>query len=117
MIPQLFTDDPAVLDRVHVIWWFFVALIPAAGVVFALDGVLLGAGDASYLRNTTMAAALVGFLPAIWLALTFDWGIAGIWSGLSAFILLRLTGGRSTGMVGELGAGRIGDPPVVVEAE
>lgn len=90
VIPQLFTSDPAVLDRVHVVWWFFVALIPVAGVVFALDGVLLGAGDASYLRNTTMAAALVGFLPAIWLSLTFDWGIAGIWSGLSAFIVLRL---------------------------
>ena len=89
-IPRLFTDDPAVLDRVHVIWWFFVPLIPAAGVVFALDGVLLGAGDASYLRNTTMAAALIGFLPAIWLALRFDWGIAGIWSGLSMFMLLRL---------------------------
>ncbi|NKY88468.1 MATE family efflux transporter [Nocardia veterana] len=89
-VPQLFTDDPAVLDRVHVIWWFFVPLIPAAGVVFALDGVLLGAGDASYLRTTTMAAALVGFLPAIWLSLSFDWGVAGIWSGLSAFILLRL---------------------------
>ncbi|MDR7168854.1 putative MATE family efflux protein [Nocardia kruczakiae] len=90
VIPQVFTDDPAVLDRVHVIWCFFVPLIPAAGVVFALDGVLLGAGDASYLRNTTMAAALLGFLPAIWLSLSFDWGIAGIWSGLSAFILLRL---------------------------
>ncbi|WP_309241130.1 MATE family efflux transporter [Nocardia sp. BSTN01] len=90
VVPQIFTDDPAVLDRVHVIWWFFVPLIPAAGVVFALDGVLLGAGDASYLRNTTMAAALLGFLPAIWLSLSFDWGIAGIWSGLSAFILLRL---------------------------
>nr|WP_319943858.1 MATE family efflux transporter [Nocardia aurantia] len=90
VIPQLFTADAAVLDRVHVIWWFFVALIPAAGVVFALDGVLLGAGDAAYLRNTTMAAALVGFLPVIWLALACRWGIAGIWSGLSAFIVLRL---------------------------
>ncbi|MCC3312068.1 MATE family efflux transporter [Nocardia africana] len=90
VVPQIFTDDPAVLDRVHVIWWFFVPLIPAAGVVFALDGVLLGAGDAQYLRNTTMAAALLGFLPAIWLSLSFDWGIAGIWSGLSAFILLRM---------------------------
>lgn len=90
VVPQVFTDDPAVLDRVHMIWWFFVPLIPAAGVVFALDGVLLGAGDASYLRTTTMAAALLGFLPAIWLSLSFDWGIAGIWSGLSAFILLRL---------------------------
>ncbi|MFF0487734.1 MATE family efflux transporter [Nocardia sp. NPDC004068] len=89
-IPELFTGDAAVLDRAHVIWWFFVAVLPAAGVVFALDGVLLGAGDAAYLRNTTMGAGLIGFLPLIWLALILDWGVAGIWSGLSAFMLLRL---------------------------
>ncbi|MBB5911472.1 putative MATE family efflux protein [Nocardia transvalensis] len=89
LVPALFTTDPAVIDRTHVIWWFFVALIPVAGVVFALDGVLLGAGDAAYLRNTTMGAALIGFLPVIWLSLAFDWGIAGIWTGLSAFIVLR----------------------------
>lgn len=89
-IPALFTDDPAVLERTHVVWWFFVALIPVAGVVFALDGVLLGAGDAAYLRTTTLGAALLGFLPAIWLSLAFDWGVAGIWSGLAAFMMLRL---------------------------
>ncbi|MGW4767663.1 MATE family efflux transporter [Nocardia sp. NPDC004278] len=90
VIPKLFTDDPAVLDRTHIAWWFFVAIIPIAGIVFALDGVLLGAGDAAYLRNTTLGAAVFGFLPAIWLALIFDWGIAGIWTGLVAFMVLRL---------------------------
>lgn len=89
-VPALFTDDPDVLERAHVVWWFFVALIPVAGVVFALDGVLLGAGDAAYLRTTTLGAAMLGFLPAIWLSLIFDWGVAGIWSGLAAFMLLRL---------------------------
>ncbi|WP_328397492.1 MATE family efflux transporter [Nocardia sp. NBC_00416] len=90
LIPPLFTEDPAVLDRTGVVWWYFVALIPVAGVVFALDGVLLGAGDAAYLRTTTLGAALLGFLPAIWLSLAFDWGIGGIWCGLIAFMLLRL---------------------------
>ncbi|MEU2040946.1 MATE family efflux transporter [Nocardia niwae] len=89
-IPVLFTDDPGVLERTHVVWWFFVALIPVAGIVFALDGVLLGAGDAAYLRTTTLGAALLGFLPAIWLSLAFDWGVAGIWSGLAAFMMMRL---------------------------
>ncbi|MFE3618046.1 MATE family efflux transporter, partial [Streptomyces anulatus] len=89
-IPLLFTDDPEVLERAHVIWWFFVAMIPVAGAVFALDGVLLGAGDAAFLRTATLAAALTGFLPLIWLSLIFDWGVAGIWSGLVAFMLLRL---------------------------
>jgi putative MATE family efflux protein len=90
LIPPLFTTDAAVLDRTGVVWWYFVAMIPVAGVVFALDGVLLGAGDAAYLRTTTLGAALVGFLPAIWLSLAFDWGIGGIWCGLIAFMLLRL---------------------------
>ncbi|MFI1459602.1 MATE family efflux transporter [Nocardia carnea] len=89
-IPPLFTTDAAVLDRTGVVWWFFVVMIPVAGVVFALDGVLLGAGDAAYLRTTTLGAALLGFLPAIWLSLAFDWGIGGIWCGLIAFMLLRL---------------------------
>ncbi|WP_330179230.1 MATE family efflux transporter [Nocardia sp. NBC_01503] len=90
VIPQLFTTDPSVLDRTHVVWWFFVGIIPIAGVVFALDGVLLGAGDAAFLRNATLGSALLGFLPAIWLSLVYDWGIAGIWTGLVAFMLLRL---------------------------
>ncbi|WP_309234578.1 MATE family efflux transporter [Nocardia sp. XZ_19_385] len=90
VIPKLFTTDMAVLDRTGVAWWFFVAIIPVAGVVFALDGVLLGAGDAAFLRTATLGAALVGFLPAIWLSLIFDWGIAGIWTGLVAFMILRL---------------------------
>ncbi|MGF6886626.1 putative MATE family efflux protein [Nocardia sp. GAS34] len=90
LIPQLFTADPHVLERVHVIWWFFVPLVPIGGVVFALDGVLLGAGDAAYLRTTTMAAGLLGFLPVIWLSLVCHWGVAGIWAGLSTFIVARL---------------------------
>ncbi|MEC3954279.1 MATE family efflux transporter [Nocardia sp. CDC153] len=90
VIPQLFTTDPSVLDRTHVVWWYFVAMIPVAGVVFALDGVLLGAGDAAFLRNATLGSALIGFLPLIWLSLAYDWGIGGIWTGLVAFMLLRL---------------------------
>lgn len=90
VLPGVFTTDAAVLALVPVAWWFFVAMQPVAGVVFALDGVLLGAGDAAYLRTTTLAAALVGFLPLIWGSLVFGWGLAGIWTGLSAFMLLRL---------------------------
>jgi Na+-driven multidrug efflux pump len=73
-----------------VAWWFFTALQPIAGVVFALDGVLLGAGDAAFLRTTTLLAAAAGFLPLIWVSLVFGWGLAGIWAGLSLFMLIRL---------------------------
>jgi Na+-driven multidrug efflux pump len=63
---------------------------PIAGVVFALDGVLLGAGDAAFLRTSTIAAAVIGFLPPIWASLAFDWGLAGIWAGLAMFMVIRL---------------------------
>lgn len=89
VLPRLFTTDPAVLDVLTVPWWFLVGMIPVAGVVFALDGVLLGAADAAFLRTATMAAALAGFLPLLWLSYAFGWGLAGIWSGLAAFMVLR----------------------------
>ncbi|GGC60448.1 MATE family efflux transporter [Hoyosella rhizosphaerae] len=88
-IPPLFTGDDVVLSQTNTIWWFFVALIPVAGVVFALDGVLLGSGDAAFLRNATLFAALTGFFPLIWASLVFGWGLPGIWTGLAAFILIR----------------------------
>lgn len=43
-LPRLFTDDRSVLAAIGVPWWFLVAQLPFAGIVFALDGVLLGAG-------------------------------------------------------------------------
>ena len=90
VLPGLFTDDRSVLDEIGVPWWFLVAQLPVAGVVFAIDGVLLGAGDAKFMRNATLVSALVGFLPLIWLSLAFGWGLLGIWSGLSTFMVLRL---------------------------
>jgi putative MATE family efflux protein len=90
VLPAVFTDDRSVLAAIGVPWWFMVAQLPIAGIVFALDGVLLGAGDAKFMRNATLISALVGFLPLIWLSLMFGWGLLGIWSGLSTFMVLRL---------------------------
>lgn len=89
-LPGLFTGDQAVLAAIAVPWWYLVAQLPLAGIVFALDGVLLGAGDAAFMRTATVVSALVGFLPLTWISLVLGWGLAGIWSGLSAFIVLRL---------------------------
>ena len=48
-----------------------VAQLPITGIDFALDGVLLGAGDAAFMRTPTVVSALVGFLPLIWLPLAY----------------------------------------------
>jgi putative MATE family efflux protein len=101
VLPRVFTTDPGVLAQIPHAWWFFVALQPIAGVVFAVDGVLLGAGDAAYLRTITLGAAVFGFLPLVWLSLAYHWGLTGIWTGLSAFMVLRLAAA-----LGRLATGR-----------
>lgn len=88
-LPGLFTSDQAVHEQAYVLWPWFVAMLPAAGLVFALDGVFIGAGDIAFLRNQIVLAAL-GFLPLIWLAYFLDLGLAGVWAGLCLFILIRL---------------------------
>ncbi|GGM58047.1 MATE family efflux transporter [Dactylosporangium sucinum] len=87
-----FGADVEVYGQARPAWWFFVAMMPAAGVVFALDGVFLGAGDVRYLRNLTLVSALGGFLPGIWLAYFFELGLRGVWAALTLFIVLRLAG-------------------------
>lgn len=90
LIPRLFTSDQAVLDTIAVPWWLMCVMVVCGGAVFALDGVLLGASDAGYLRNITLLSVLCGFLPGVWLAHLTQTGLTGIWCGLVAFIGIRL---------------------------
>src|SRR3954468_6328298 len=92
LIPRLFTSSPSVWHQAHVLWPWFVAMLPAAGIVFGLDGVLIGAGDVAFLRTITIVAALGAFVPITLSAAHWDWGIGGVWAGLTAFIVVRLVG-------------------------
>lgn len=92
VIPRWFTTDPAVLEQVGHAWPWLAGMQPAAGVVFALDGVLIGAGDAAFLRNLTVAAGLFGYIPAAVLAYLVGTDLGGVWVGLTVFIAIRLAG-------------------------
>ncbi len=90
VLPRLFSPDVEVHAQAMLAWPWFVAMLPLAGVVFALDGVLIGAGDVGYLRNLTIVAALGGFLPVIWISHLWQLGLSGIWAGLTLFIVVRV---------------------------
>lgn len=92
LIPRAFTDSGPVLHQAELMWPFLFGMQPAAGVLFALDGVLIGAGDVAYLRTVTLVSALAVFVPLTLAALHFGWGIEGVWAGLTGFILARLMG-------------------------
>ena len=89
-IHRLFTQDPAVLSQLGSTWPVVGLMVVLGGVLFALDGVLLGAGDARFLRTITIAAVLGGFLPGLWLAAVLGTGLVGVWAGIAVFILIRL---------------------------
>ncbi len=92
VVPALFSSDASVVAQAHVAWPWFAAMQIPAGVVFALDGVLMGAGDVAYLRTLTVVSALGGFLPMTVVAYVLHLGLGGVWAGLTLFILLRLAG-------------------------
>jgi putative MATE family efflux protein len=89
LIPRAFTDDPAVVEQAHKVWPLFAAMMPANGAVFALDGILIGAGDTRFLMWGMLASAAV-YIPIALLALALDWGIVGVWCGLLGLIAMRL---------------------------
>jgi putative MATE family efflux protein len=93
VIPPLFTNDHRVHQQASVLWPWLVAMMPFAGVLFALDGVLLGAGDLAFMRNVTALAAFGGFLPLVLATSVWGLGLGGIWAALSLFIGIRLVAG------------------------
>jgi putative MATE family efflux protein len=101
VIPRVFTSSESVVTQAHLLWPWFVGMLPPAGIVFALDGVLIGAGDVGFLRTITIISAVFVFAPLNIAALHWHWGIGGVWAGLAAFIMVRLVG-----MVLRAGGGR-----------
>jgi putative MATE family efflux protein len=88
VLPHAFTGDRQVVDQAHEIWWLFAALMPLNGVVFALDGILIGAGDTRFLMWGMLLSAAV-YIPVALLALDRGWGIEGVWWGLAGLIGMR----------------------------
>ena len=99
VVPQAFTSDAGVQDRAEVLWPLFALLQVPGAVVFALDGILIGAGDTRYLAVSMAFATFVCFLPVALLSATQDWGVTGVWVALNVLMLARLgtTGARFLG--------------------
>ena len=89
VLPHAFTGDELVLDRVGAIWLLFALMQPLNGAVFALDGILIGAGDGPYLA-WSMVASFAAFAPVALAASPLDWGLVGVWAALVVLIAVRL---------------------------
>jgi Na+-driven multidrug efflux pump len=89
LLPQAFSGDDAVLHQAHELWPLLALTQPVGAVVFALDGILIGASDTRYIARA-MAFALACFVPVVLLAGALDWGVTGVWAALNVLMLARL---------------------------
>ncbi len=84
----LFTPDPAVRAQLAAVLVVAALLQPLSGVVFVLDGVLIGAGDAAYLAGAGVVV-LLAFLPLAALVLVTGSGLVALWWALGGLMLAR----------------------------
>ena len=86
----LFTSDEQVRDLLVPALLVAALAQPLAGVVFVLDGVLIGAGDGRYLAWAGLVV-LVLFAPAAWLAVAAGGTLTWLWAAFGTAFM----GGRA----------------------
>lgn len=84
----VFTSDPAVLAAVAGAWWLATLGHTLNGLVFVLDGVVMGAADFRYLRTWTVGAALLAGVLAQ-AGVTLGAGLLWLWLCAELLMLVR----------------------------
>jgi putative MATE family efflux protein len=92
VIVPLFTPDADVQDLALQVLLILAAMQPLNAVVFVLDGILIGAGDVTYLAAAMLVATLGVFAPAAAAVLVFDGGLLWLWGALALWMGARLVG-------------------------
>jgi putative MATE family efflux protein len=82
----LFTNDPAVQHQLLPVLVVAGVMQPVCGVVFVLDGVLMGAGDGPYLAWAMLATLLMYAPVALWLG---GQGLTGLWIAIGFAMVVR----------------------------
>ncbi|WP_414721386.1 MATE family efflux transporter [Streptomyces ossamyceticus] len=85
----LFTGDPAVQEAALPALIVVALAQPISGIVFVLDGVLMGAGDGPYLARA-MLVTLAVFAPAALLVPTFHGGLTALWGAMTLMMATRM---------------------------
>ncbi|MEU1087523.1 MATE family efflux transporter [Streptomyces sp. NPDC005892] len=89
LLLPLFTSDPEVRRTLFPVLLVIACCQPLSGVVFVLDGVLMGAGDGPYLAGA-MLVTLVVFVSAALAVLAHDGGLVALWWAMTLMIGVRL---------------------------
>ncbi len=87
-LPVLFTGDRDVRAAAATALMVVALVQPVSGVVFVLDGALIGAGDGRYLAVAGLLTT-VAYVPAVAVVLAADGGIGALWLAYGVWMLAR----------------------------
>ncbi|WP_030615314.1 MATE family efflux transporter [Streptomyces sclerotialus] len=85
----LFTADPAVQDVLLPALLVVAVSQPVSGIVFVLDGVLMGAGDGPYLAGA-MLVTLAVFAPVALAVPALGGGLTALWWSMALMMTVRM---------------------------
>ncbi|WP_437102455.1 MATE family efflux transporter [Streptomyces sp. enrichment culture] len=85
----LFTGDSGVKDAALPALLLVALAQPVCGIVFVLDGVLMGAGDGPYLA-WAMVVTLAVFAPVALLVPTLGGGLTAVWAAMALMMMVRM---------------------------
>ncbi len=85
----LFTSDPVVRDVLLPALLVVAVSQPVSGIVFVLDGVLMGAGDGPYLA-WAMLVTLAVFTPVALLVPVIGGGLTALWWAMTLMMAVRM---------------------------
>ncbi|MEU3546077.1 MATE family efflux transporter [Streptomyces longwoodensis] len=85
----LFTSDAAVQDTALPALVIVALSQPVSGIVFVLDGVLMGASDGPYLA-WAMLVTLAVFAPVAFLVPVFGGGLTALWAAMTLMMIVRM---------------------------
>lgn len=89
LIVGLFSADPDVQRQLSAVLLLVAVHQPVAGVVFVLDGVLIGAGGGRYLAWAGVATFVV-FVPLALAVLLLHGGLLWLWAAFIVFMVVRM---------------------------
>lgn len=88
VLPDVFSADPEVVSLAAFLFIHVAVWQPVNGIVFALDGILIGAGDLRFLAIAMVTATAV-LVPWSFSVLWFDLGIGWLWGAIGAWMVVR----------------------------
>ncbi|MBL89956.1 MAG: MATE family efflux transporter, partial [Actinobacteria bacterium] len=97
---EIFSADGAVIELASFLVLHVAVMAPLSGVAFALDGILIGAGDQRFLAKAMLFSALIS-IPLMLIVVGNNLGIGWIWGAIwilmttrSATLYIRFRGDK-----------------------